>query len=112
MTMKATERTNRNMGKPIRIAIYPGDGIGPDVTVEAVRVLDAIASQERFAVEHISFPWGYEYWRKEGKVVPDDYLETLRPFDAILLGAVGWPAELPDHVTLAPLVRLRQTFDQ
>jgi tartrate dehydrogenase/decarboxylase/D-malate dehydrogenase len=45
-------------------------------------------------------------------VVPEDFLEVLRPFDAILLGAVGWPAELPDHVTLAPLVTLRQRFDQ
>jgi tartrate dehydrogenase/decarboxylase/D-malate dehydrogenase len=44
--------------------------------------------------------------------VPEDFLDVLRPFDAILLGAVGWPAELPDHVTLAPLVTLRQRFDQ
>jgi tartrate dehydrogenase/decarboxylase / D-malate dehydrogenase len=44
-------------------------------------------------------------------VAPDDFLTTLRGFDAIFLGAVGWPARLPDHVTLAPLIRLRQAFD-
>src|SRR5438105_10476448 len=46
------------------------------------------------------------------KVVPDDFLDVLRPFDAILLGALGWPVELPDHITLAPLVKIRQSFDQ
>src|SRR5262245_45279374 len=51
------------------------------------------------------------YYDEHGRVAPEDFLTTLRGFDAIFLGAVGWPARLPDHVTLAPLIRLRQTFD-
>ncbi|MEX0714159.1 MAG: isocitrate/isopropylmalate family dehydrogenase, partial [Pirellulales bacterium] len=99
--------------KIYRIALYPGDGIGPDVTREALRALQAIQRrQDRFALEFTQFDWGVTRWRKTGQLVPDDFLDVLRPFDAILLGAVGWPAELPDHVTLAPLVRIRQAFDQ
>jgi tartrate dehydrogenase/decarboxylase/D-malate dehydrogenase len=51
------------------------------------------------------------YYDRHGRVAPDDFLTTLRPFDAIFLGAVGWPARLPDHITLTPLIRLRQAFD-
>jgi tartrate dehydrogenase/decarboxylase/D-malate dehydrogenase len=51
------------------------------------------------------------HYDRHGRVAPDDYLDTLRRFDAMFLGAVGWPARLPDHITLAPLIRLRQTFD-
>ena len=57
-------------------------------------------------------PWGTNYWEETGKLVPDDFLDVLRPYDAILLGAVGWPEKIPDHLTLAPLVRIRQAFDQ
>lgn len=95
-----------------KIALYPGDGIGPEVVDQAVRVLDAAQARAGFQLAYTRLPWGYEYWRKHGSVVPDDFLDVLRPFDAILLGAVGWPAEVPDHVTLAPLVKIRQTFDQ
>jgi tartrate dehydrogenase/decarboxylase/D-malate dehydrogenase len=96
-----------------RIAVYPGDGIGPEVVAEAVRVLKAVEStQDVFHLEMTDLPWGCAFYRQTGHVVPDDFLDMLRSFDAILLGAVGWPAELPDHVTLDPLVRIRQTFDQ
>ncbi|HEX5446912.1 MAG TPA: tartrate dehydrogenase [Pirellulales bacterium] len=99
--------------KTYRIAVYPGDGIGPEVTAEAVGVLRAVeAKLQRFSLDCTELPWGVEWWRKTGQVAPDDFLQVLRPFDAILLGAVGWPAELPDHLTLAPLVQLRQSFDQ
>jgi tartrate dehydrogenase/decarboxylase/D-malate dehydrogenase len=99
--------------KTFRIAIYPGDGIGPEVTDQAVRVLDAVEQLDGgFHLETTSVPWGAAYWQKTGHVAPEDFLEMLRPFDAILLGAVGWPAKIPDHVTLAPLVRIRQAFDQ
>ncbi len=99
--------------KTFKIAVYPGDGIGPDVIAEAVRVLQADAKLDGgFRLDLTTLPWGYDYWQQHGSVVPDDFLEVLRPFDAILFGAVGWPERLPDHVTLAPLVRIRQSFDQ
>src|SRR4051812_36975942 len=98
--------------KLYRLAVYPGDGIGPDVTAEAVRMLEGVAAAEGFRLELTEFPWGIEYWKTQGRVVPEDFLAVLRPFDAILLGAVGWPALLADHETLAPLVKLRQAFDQ
>jgi tartrate dehydrogenase/decarboxylase / D-malate dehydrogenase len=95
-----------------KIAVYPGDGIGPEVTAQAVRVLSATAERYAFGLNLTDMPWGLRHWEQTGKVVPDDFLSTLRPFDAILLGAVGWPARLPDHLTLSPLVRIRQAFDQ
>ncbi|MCH2123326.1 MAG: tartrate dehydrogenase [Pirellulaceae bacterium] len=95
------------------IALYPGDGIGIDVTREAVRVLDAVQELEGgFILKKTTFSWGVDYWKEHGTVVPANFIETLRPFDAILLGAVGWPELIPDHITLAPLVEIRQTFDQ
>ena len=99
--------------KTYRIAVYPGDGIGVEVTREAVRVLQAVQARHGdFTLELTEFPWGFRYYQQNGHLVPEDFLDVLRPFDAILLGACGWPAELPDHVTLAPLVRIRQAFDQ
>ena len=99
--------------RTLDIAIYPGDGIGPEVTDEAVRVLRAVAKLDgSFTLNLTTLPWGFHYWEQHGRVVPEDFIDVLRPFDAILLGAVGWPEKLPDHVTLAPLVEIRQTFDQ
>jgi len=99
--------------KTYKIAVYPGDGIGPEVIDETLRLLKAVEEKDgTFQLEFQTFPWGFEYWQQTGKVVPDDYLDTLREYDAILLGAVGWPEKLSDHITLAPLVRIRQTFDQ
>ncbi|MBW3597064.1 MAG: tartrate dehydrogenase [Planctomycetes bacterium] len=99
--------------KNYRIAVYPGDGIGPEVIDEAVRVLEAVEQlDDSFYLHRTTLPWGAAYWEQTGTVAPDDFLEVLRPFDAILLGAVGWPESIPDHVTLAPLVAIRQAFDQ
>jgi tartrate dehydrogenase/decarboxylase/D-malate dehydrogenase len=100
------------MHKSFRIAVYPGDGIGTEVIAEALRVLQLIGELDDLKLDCKQFDWGTDYWERTGKVVPDDYLDVLRPFDAILLGAVGWPARISDHVSLAPLVRLRQRFDQ
>ena len=96
-----------------QIALYPGDGIGPEVTTEAVRVLRAVEQRSHaFCFETTKLTWGMEHYHQTGNIVPDDFLEVLRPLDAILLGAVGWPQELPDHITLSPLVKIRQAFDQ
>lgn len=99
--------------KTYRIALYPGDGIGPEVIEQAVRVLAGVQHLlGGYRCEFTELPWGIAYWRETGHAVPADFLDVLRPFDAILLGAVGWPAEMPDHESLAPLVRIRQAFDQ
>lgn len=99
--------------KKFRIAVYPGDGIGPEVTEQAIRVLRAVqAKQTEWSLDLTEFPWGVKYFRETGLVAPENYADVLRPYDAILLGALGWPAEVPDHVSLAPLITLRQRFDQ
>jgi len=99
--------------KTYQIALYPGDGIGAEVIEQSVRVLEAVLAQSGgAALEMTTLPWGADYWAETGRVVPEDFLEKLRPFDAILLGAVGWPERIPDHITLDPLKRIRQTFDQ
>lgn len=99
--------------KSYEIALYPGDGIGPEVTEQAVRVLHAVAAKQGdFKFDMTEFPWGADYYEETGRVMPEDFLEILKPFDAIFLGAVGWPEKLPDHVTLEPLVKIRQSFDQ
>ncbi|MCL4507033.1 MAG: tartrate dehydrogenase [Chloroflexi bacterium] len=95
-----------------RIAVYPGDGIGIDVIAEGVKALKASAGRFGFLLKMTEYNWGHRYWRETGQVAPDDFLEILKPYDAIYLGAVGDPQNLPDHITLVPLIKLRQTFDQ
>ena len=97
--------------KTHRIALYPGDGIGPEVTDAAVTVLTAVAKRAGFRLDFERFDWGMPHFDRHGRVAPEDFLTTLGGFDAIFLGAVGWPARLPDHVTLTPLIQLRQAFD-
>src|SRR5512135_1987244 len=83
-----------------RIAAIPGDGIGKEVIAAGLEVLSALERRDggfKLAVEH--FPWGSDYFRAHGKLMPDDGVATLRRFDAIFFGAVGDP-EIPDHVTL------------
>ena len=95
-----------------RIALYPGDGIGSEVLEAAYAVLEAAQrAVGGFRLDSTHFDWGVAYYQRHGRVVPDDFLTTLRGFDAILLGALGWPDRLPDSVTLAPLLQLRQTFE-
>ena len=94
------------------IAIYPGDGIGPEVTQQAIRVLDLMAEQHGFTVSKRHLDWGYDYWKQHGQPAPEGFVDQLRDVDAIFLGAVGWPDDMPDHLSLAPLVSIRQAFDQ
>lgn len=99
--------------KTYKIAVYPGDGIGVDVTAAAMRVLDAAAQIDgTFKLDQTHFNWGADYYDAHGKPAPDDLLQIVKPFDAIFLGAVGYPSRYPDHVSLIPLVTMRQKFDQ
>jgi tartrate dehydrogenase/decarboxylase/D-malate dehydrogenase len=94
------------------IPIYAGDGIGLEVTDEAVKAMKAVAKKSGFGLKLVEVPWGHRFWKDHGKVVPDDYLKILGDFPVIFLGAVGDPANVPDHITLRPLIEMRQTFDQ
>ncbi|HEX6594220.1 MAG TPA: tartrate dehydrogenase [Bacillota bacterium] len=99
--------------KKISIACIPGDGIGPEVTAEGVKVLRAIEDMdERLSFTLTAFPWGCEYYLKHGEMMADDGIEQLQSFDAIYLGAVGYPG-VPDHISLWELLlKIRQAFHQ
>ena len=99
--------------KTYKIAVIAGDGIGPEVIAEGVKVLKAVAELDgSFRFEFTHFPWGCEYYLETGKMMPDDGMEQLAAFDAIFLGAVGMPG-VPDHVSLWDLLlRIRKGFDQ
>jgi tartrate dehydrogenase/decarboxylase/D-malate dehydrogenase len=94
------------------IALIPGDGIGPEVAPEGVRVLEALAGICDFEVKFEEFPFSCKYYLKHGVMMPDDGLEMLSGYDAILLGAVGDP-KVPDHVSLwGLLIPIRRYFQQ
>ncbi|MDA8344732.1 MAG: tartrate dehydrogenase [Thermaerobacter sp.] len=96
-----------------RIAVIPGDGIGQEVTAEALRVLREVAALDRgITFEFEEFPWGTEHFLAAGEMMPKDGLQILASFDAIQLGAVGDP-RVPDHLTLwGLLLPIRQGFGQ
>jgi tartrate dehydrogenase/decarboxylase/D-malate dehydrogenase len=95
-----------------RIALLPGDGIGKEVTPEAVRVLDVLSNKYNFEITYEEFPWSCEYYVKHGEMMPKDGIELLMDFDAILFGAVGRP-DVPDHVALWGLIlNIRRRLDQ
>jgi tartrate dehydrogenase/decarboxylase / D-malate dehydrogenase len=92
-----------------RIAVIPGDGIGQEVVPEGLRVLDKVCPN---TFDYAHFPWGCQYYVKTGRMLDPDALETLREFDAIYFGAVGWPG-VPDHISLWGLrLAICQGFDQ
>lgn len=99
--------------KKYRIAVIAGDGIGPEVIEEGKKVLSGVAELDGgFQVEYTDFPWGCQYYLKTGKMMDEDGLEQLKAYDAIYLGAVGYPG-VPDHVSLGGLLlKLRKGFDQ
>ena len=96
-----------------RVAVIAGDGIGPEVIAEGIKVLNAAARKDgSFSFEFTHFPWGCEYYLKTGRMMPADALGTLKGFDAIFLGAVGYPG-VPDHISLRDLLlEIRHGFDE
>src|SRR4030088_187879 len=97
-----------------RIAVLPGDGIGKEVVPEGLRVLDAAA--RKFGIDlkldHFDFA-SCDYYAKHGQMMPDDWKDRIGGHDAIFFGAVGWPAIVPDHVSLwGSLIKFRREFDQ
>ncbi|NDL61494.1 tartrate dehydrogenase [Acerihabitans arboris] len=97
-----------------KIAVIPGDGIGVEVMREGVRTIGAAA--KKFAID-IQWDWfdfaSADYYIKHGKMLPDDWFAILKDYDAIYFGAVGWPAIIPDHISLwGSLLQFRREFDQ
>jgi len=95
-----------------RIAVIGGDGIGPEVVGEALKVLDTVERIEGFTTERTDFDLGGRRYLATGEVLSDATLEELRSFDAILLGAVGTPEVPPGVLERGLLLRLRFAFDQ
>lgn len=99
--------------KPYKIAVIPGDGIGPEVTAECIKVLRRVSEKDgTFGFAFDTFPWGCTYYLEKHEMMPDNGIETLSHYDAILLGAVGYPG-VPDHISLRELLlRIRHDFDE
>jgi len=92
--------------------VIPGDGIGVDVTDAAWQVLQHTAKTFDFSLDGERFPWSCEYYLEHGEMMPKDGIDRLRDFDAILLGAVGWPEKVADSVSLhGLLLPIRKQFD-
>jgi tartrate dehydrogenase/decarboxylase/D-malate dehydrogenase len=95
-----------------RIAVIGGDGIGPEVIEQAIRVADRAAREEGASLQWDRLPWGSAYYKQHGRMMPEDGWDALRGRDAILFGAIGSP-DVPDHVTIhGLLLPMRRKFDQ
>ena len=99
---------------PYQIAVIPGDGIGKEVMPEGLRAVQAAARRFGIALQITTIDWAScDYYAAHGKMMPDDWKAQLAGMDAILFGAVGWPATVPDHVSLwGSLLKFRREFDQ
>ena len=96
----------------LEIAVIPGDGIGKEVVPEGIRAIEALSEQYDFRVEFTEFPYSCNYYLKHGVMMPEDGIQLLSQFDAILLGAVGSPG-IPDHVSLwGLLLPIRRQMQQ
>lgn len=101
-------------GKTYRIAVIPGDGIGKEVVPEGVRILEAVSARFdcKFELDNFEFA-NCDYYLQHGKMMPDDWKSQVGGHDAIFFGAVGWPATVPDHISLwGSLIQFRREFDQ
>ena len=98
--------------KNYKIAVIEGDGIGREVVPEGLRVIEAVARRFDLSFSWQHFDWSCERYLKTHRMMPEDGLEQLRPFDAIFLGAIGYPG-VPDHVSLwGLLIPIRRGFKQ
>jgi tartrate dehydrogenase/decarboxylase / D-malate dehydrogenase len=96
-----------------KIAVLAGDGIGKEVMPEGLRVVEAAARKFGAELAFTSYDWSCDYFAAHGRMMPEDWFTQLKPYDAIFYGAVGWPATVPDHVSLwGSLIKFRRDFDQ
>ena len=98
--------------KLYNIAVIPGDGTGPEVTAEAVKILKTAADKFNFKVEFTEFDFGGERYKRTGETLPDSAVEELRQFDAIQLGAIGHPDVAPGILETGILLKARFSLDQ
>lgn len=98
--------------KSYKIAYLPGDGVGLEVGEATLLVLEKLVKISGFKLQINHFDWSCDTYLATGRMMPEDGIEQLRPHDAILLGAVGWPAKVPDDVSLhGLLLPIRKAFD-
>src|SRR5438094_5883679 len=96
-----------------KIAVIPGDGIGKEVVPEGLRVLDAAARRFGIELQLDHFDWSCDYYARHGSMMPSSWRELLGQLASLFFGAVGWPATVPDHVSLwGMLIKFRREFDQ
>jgi 3-isopropylmalate dehydrogenase len=100
------------MSTPLRIAVIGGDGIGPEVVAEGLKVLRAATASEAESIETTDYDLGARRWQATGEILPDSVLAELRSQDAILLGAVGDPSVPSGLLERGLLLRLRFALDQ
>lgn len=99
------------MASGYKIAVIPGDGTGPEVIAESLKVLKAAGNKYKVDFQFTQFNWGGEHYKATGIVLPDDAFDTLRGFDAILLGAIGHPDVKPGILEKGLLLALRFGLD-
>ena len=97
-----------------KIAVIPGDGIGQEVMPEGLRVMQAACERFGIRIEQTPIEWAScDYYQAHGTMMPEDWKAQLQGMDALLFGAVGWPATVPDHISLwGSLLKFRREFDQ
>ena len=100
------------MAKQYKIAVIPGDGTGPEVIDESIKVLDAVSQKFGFQLNYTQYPLGGEHYKKTGEILNDDTIARLKAADAILLGAIGHPDVKPGILEKGLLLKLRFTCDQ
>ena len=98
--------------KNYAIAVIPGDGIGKEVTREAIKTLNALSDKHGFKATTETFDWSCDYYLKHGEMGPENVLDILKGFDAIFLGCIGDANKVPDHISLTILLKIRKGFDQ
>ena len=100
------------MAKTYKIAVMPGDGTGPEVVREGVKVLDAAAAKYGFKLDKTDYDFGGERYQRTGEILPDTAIEELRGYEAIFLGAIGHPDVKPGILEKGILLKLRFALDQ
>jgi len=100
------------MSKTYKIAVIPGDGTGPEVVREGVKVLKAAAQAEGFKLDLAEYDFGGERYKRTGETLPDSAIEELKKYHAIFLGAIGHPDVRPGILEKGILLKLRFALDQ